>query len=186
MNNFLIIFAYSFYVIVLLSGLILLGVYIVFDTIASFKGAPFVASRGRVVKEILQKANLKEGQIFLELGSGDGRVVRTAVKNYGVRGMGVEFHPLLVWYSRLLSKIFRVKGVNFMKGNFYQTDLSKADVVYMFLLPKTMEKLRGKILKECKNGALLICHGFKIRGLERYLILATPRHTFSTYYYRLK
>ena len=164
----------------------MLGIYLIFDTIASFKGAPFVASGRWVVAEILKNANLRKGQRFLELGSGDGRVVREAVKKYGVKGIGVEFHPLLVWYSRFLSKIFKVKGVEFIKGNFFKADLSKADVIYMFLLPKTMDKLKLKILKECKKGALLISHGFKIRGLERYLILQTPRHTFSTYYYKLK
>lgn len=186
MSNLLVVLAYSLYAVLLLFGLMLLGIYIVFDTISGFLGAPYVATRGKTVKEILEKAKLKKGQVFLELGSGDGRVVRTAVKKYGVKGIGVEFHPILIWYSRLLAKLFGVSGVEFVRGNFYQTDLSKADVIYMFLLPKTMEKLREKILRECKKGTLLISHGFKIRGLERFLILEIPRKTFSTFYYRIR
>lgn len=159
-------------------------------------GAPFVPTFGRYVKEILQKANLKKGQVFLELGSGDGRVVREAVKRYGVKGIGVEIHPVLIWYSRLLTKIVslythpegvkRLKDLTFRRENFFKTDLSQAKVIFLFLLPKTIEKLKDKLLSKCQKGTLIISHGFKINGLERFLIDTTERKLFSTYYYKLK
>lgn len=149
-------------------------------------GAPFVPTFGRYVKEILQKANLKKGQVFLELGSGDGRIVREAVKRYGVKGIGVEIHPLLILYSRWMSKLQGIKDIEFRRGNLFQTDLSQAKVIFLFLLPKTVEKLKDKILQECKKDTLIISHGFKIKGLERFLIDTTERKLFSTYYYKLK
>lgn len=163
---------------------------------SDFMGAPFVPTFGRYVQEILQKANLKKGQVFLELGSGDGRIVREAVKRYGVVGVGVEYHPVLIWYSRLLTKIVslychpaeakRLKDLTFRRENFFKTDLSQAQVIFLFLMPKTIEKLKDKILQECKKDTLIISHGFKIRGLERYLIDTTERKLFSSYYYKLK
>lgn len=164
---------------------IILIIYAVYGIWADFLGAPYVPTNGKFVEEILEEAKLKKGQTFVELGSGDGRIIREAVKKYGVKGVGVEIHLLLIWYSRLMSKYQNLKNIEFLQKNFFKVDLKKTDVLFLFLLPKTLTKLKEKILKECKKGTLIISHGFKIEGFEKYLIKKQERKLFPTYFYRI-
>lgn len=164
---------------------IILILYAVYGIMGDFFGAPYVPTNGKFVEEILEEANLKKGQIFIELGSGDGRVVREAVRKHEVKGIGVEIHLLLIWYSRIMSKIQKLKNIEFLQKNFFKVDLKKTDVLFLFLLPKTLIKLKDKILKECKKGTLIISHGFKIEGFERYLIKKQERKLFPTYFYKI-
>lgn len=176
------------YLIIITLSLIvvlLLIFFVFFGILTDFLGAPFVPTSSKMIREILDQSNLKKGQIFIELGSGDGRVVRFAVKNYGVSGIGIEFHPLLVWYSNFVSKITGLKNIVFKRQNFFSTDLSKANVLFLFLLPKALKKLRPKILKECKKGTLIISHGFKIEDWNKYLVKKQNRELFPTYYYKI-
>lgn len=148
-------------------------------------GAPFVPTSAKMIDSILEKAKLKKGQVFIELGSGDGRVVRQAVQKYGVKGVGVELQPILVWYSKLISKLKKLKDISFVTQNLFKTDLKRVDVIFLFLLPKTLEKLREKFITQCKKGTLIISHGFKIKGFDNHLIGKIDRDIFPTYYYRV-
>src|SRR3989338_8627805 len=70
---------------------------------SSIMGAPYVPTSKKHIDEILKKANLDKDQTFMELGSGDGRLVRRAVQVYGVKGIGIDINSLLVLLSRLLA-----------------------------------------------------------------------------------
>lgn len=172
-------FAFSISVSLILFLFVALGLW------GDFLGAPFVPTPSKIIKEILEKAKLKKGEKFLELGSGDGRVTRMAVQKYGVKGLGIEIHPMLILYSKLLSKIQKLENIEFKRVNFFDLDYKKADAIFLFLLPKVLGKLKDKILRECKSKTLIISHGFKIEGLEKYLIDKIDRKTFPTYYYRI-
>src|SRR5258708_2929738 len=137
---------------------LLICVFAVFSVLGDFMGAPYVPTQTKMVEEILEKARLKRGQTFLELGSGDGRVTRMAVRKFGVVGVGVEMHPFLVWYANVVSKLQHVKNIHFKRGNFFKEDFSKADVIFLFLLPKTLVNLRQKLLNQSKKGTLIISH----------------------------
>jgi len=91
------IIIWLFLIIVIL--LIVLAYFLAF--IALF-GPPFVPTPQKTVNEILKKLKLKKGTVFYDLGCGDGRVVRSAVKNYGVTGIGVDLNPFLIFYCRLV------------------------------------------------------------------------------------
>lgn len=162
--------------------LFLVGVVFI-SFIADLMGAPFVPTSGKLTDLILKKAKLKKNQVFIELGSGDGRIVREAVKAYGVKGVGIEFHPLLYLYSKLVSGIQKIKKIEFRRENFFKSDLRKADVIFAFLLPKTLKKLRVKFENECKKGTLVISHGFRIEGWEKKLTDKIEGDPFPTYYY---
>ncbi|KKQ67324.1 MAG: Methyltransferase type 11 [Candidatus Daviesbacteria bacterium GW2011_GWA2_38_24] len=164
---------------------IVITLYHIFCLVSEFKGAPYVPTSGKIVKEILNKANLKKGQNFIELGSGDGRVVRAAVKNFKVKGLGVDIHVPLIWYSKIISRLQKVPNIEFRIQDFFKTDLSKVDVLFLFLLPNTLKKLREKILKECPKNTLIISHGFQIEGMEKYLESKIHRTLFPTYFYRI-
>lgn len=175
------------YIIVVFFGLaipIIIGIYGLFCIFVDFKGAPYVPTSSALVYEILAEAKLKPNQFFIELGSGDGRVTRTAVKLYKVKGLGVDLHIPLILYSRFLVNLQGLRDTDFRIQNFFATNLIKADVVFMFLLPATVEKLKTKLEKECK-GKLVISHGFQIKGFEKYLVKKQERKLFPTYFYRI-
>lgn len=145
-------------------------------------GSPYVATTNKRIDLILKKANLKKNKIFIELGSGDGRVVRTAVKKYGVYGVGVDINPLLIFWSRLLSLKYKNK-LKFITQNIFATDLRKADYLYLFLMPKLIEKLKPKLEHELKKGTIVISHGFKIDGWDKKIKDIIKINPFWTYYY---
>lgn len=176
------------YFLVLVFGLViplLISFFAIFNMMGDLFGAPYVATSAKMVDEILAAGQLKKGQVFYELGSGDGRIVRRAVKKYGVYGIGIDIHPMLTFYSKAVARLQHLKNINFLTGNFFKLDLKDAQVIFLFLMPKTLVKLRLKFLKECKKGTLIISHGFKIKDWEKYLVKTIDRELFPTYYYRI-
>lgn len=180
------------YFLIFLFGLLVplfIALFGVFELISQLKGAPFVSTKKELVRAILKKAyatgGLNKEKVFLELGSGDGRVVREAVKGYRVKGIGIELNPFLVIYSKIISKIQGLKNIEFKRENFFKSDLNSADIIFLFLMPETLERLKNKFLKECKKGTLIISHGFKIPGFEKYLVRKISRKIFPTHYYKI-
>jgi len=147
-------------------------------------GAPYVPTKNKELLQFLKEAGLKKGQVFLELGCGDGRVVRTAVKEYGVKGIGIDVNPTLILWAKMKTKFYKVPGVIFRRENVFNTDLKDADVIYLFLMPELVKKLLPKMKKELKKNTLIISHGFKVEGWEKSLFKTIPNKPFPTYYYR--
>lgn len=176
---------YLVLIFLLISFLLTIIFYMIYDIYANFVGGPFVPTKNREIETILKEANLKMGEIFYDLGSGDGRVVRLAVKKYGVIGYGFEINPLLIAWSRFLTKIQSLNKCFFVKKNLFSVNLSKAQYIFLFLMPKTLTKLKNKLAKECK-GALIISHGFKIENFDQFLIKKINHNPFPTYFYRIK
>lgn len=148
-------------------------------------GSPYVKTKTKRIEVILNNADLKPKQKFIDLGCGDGIVLRTAVKNYHVLGVGIDINPLLIYRARIVSYLEKTKSIRFYKKNIFEADISKADVIYMFLLPKLLVKLKEKLETESKKRALIISHGFEIEGWRKYMIKKIKDKPFSTYYYRL-
>ncbi|MCL4364148.1 class I SAM-dependent methyltransferase [Patescibacteria group bacterium] len=177
-----ILILYLLAVLLLLIFLIFMSIYTLSLIYSSLKGSPYVATRSRRVEEILGSADLKKGKLFIELGSGDGRVVRMAAKKYGIKGIGVDVNPLLIFWSKILGK----KNIDFRTENIFTADLSKADYVYIFLMPKLIEELAKKMDRELKKGAVVISHGFPVKGWEKQLFRKLDVVPFPTYFYKIK
>ncbi|MDP3052123.1 MAG: class I SAM-dependent methyltransferase, partial [bacterium] len=116
--------------------------------------APWVPTRKKDFDRIAKLASLRPDMLFYDLGSGSGEMLFYLSKKYDVNCVGIEISPLLYLYSKIKSLFFSKVKIRY--GNFYKYDLSKADVVYVFLMPKTYHKLKVKISSELKEGAMVI------------------------------
>jgi ubiquinone/menaquinone biosynthesis C-methylase UbiE len=167
-----------------LAFLIFFCVYIVSITYSALKGAFYVATNQKEIDLFLKEAQLKKGQYFLELGSGDGRVLRTAAKKYGVVGKGIDINPSLNWIANFLAKRKNLENIEFVTENVKKTDFSKADIIYVFLMPKLIRTFEKKLLEESKKNVLVITHGFNMHSMDKYLVKTINRKPFSTFFYR--
>ncbi|MGB0756922.1 MAG: class I SAM-dependent methyltransferase [Patescibacteria group bacterium] len=124
-------------------------------------GAPYVPSSMASVKHMLELADVKPDEVVLDMGSGDGRVLIEAVKDFNARGLGIEITPLLYIYSKfkVASKGMSDK-IELRRENMYNSDISKADVVTMFLMQDTNQKLKEKLQNELKPGTRIVSHYF--------------------------
>ncbi len=177
------IIAYILAIILEIGFAISFTIYTVFLIYSNIKGSPYVPTKAKDIDPILQAANLKKGQLFVDLGCGDGRVVRKAVTNYGMKGVGIDINPLLLARARLQTKISHLKNIEFKREDLLLTDLSHADVIYVFLMPTIIAKLSTRFKKETKESVLIISRGFKIPGWEKNLIKTVEQKPFPSYFY---
>jgi ribosomal protein L11 methylase PrmA len=139
-----------------------------FLTIAFITGAPFVPTASNVSEKMIQMAEIKAGMTVIDLGSGDGRLLCLAVKK-GARAIGYEINPFLVLYTKI--KLFRTACSRRLKiywRNFWSADVRNADVIFVYLLPWRMEKLKKKLLSQLKPGALVVSNSFIFRNWPIY------------------
>jgi SAM-dependent methyltransferase len=148
-------------------------------------GVPFVPTTGRSVKRIFDSISLKKSDIFYDLGCGDGRLVFFVAKKYGVRAVGVERNPLLNFVSNIRKQVLKIPHVEFLRKNLFDVNLSEATIIYLFLFPEVVEKLKGKLLTECKKNTIIVSHGFKINGWTKRLYFTREEKPFLTFYYRI-
>jgi SAM-dependent methyltransferase len=119
---------------------------------------PFVVTPDHVTRAMLELANVKPGDFVIDLGSGDGRIVIVAARHYGARGLGVEIVPDLVEKSRDNARRAGVaERVEFREQDLFETDLSRATVITMYLLPDVNLKLRPR-LQALKPGTRIVSH----------------------------
>lgn len=131
----------------------------VFGSVLLF-GAPYLPTLTPQVKTALELANLQKGQHLLELGCGDGKVLIAAAEQ-GLHVTGYELNPILAFISWMRTR--RYKGqAKVVWGNFWQTKLPPADAIFVFLLPKYMDKLDNKITQEFSNPVKLVSFAFTI------------------------
>ena len=135
--------------------------FVLFTFVIAF-GAPFLPTLKPKLSIALELAQLKKGQTLLELGSGDGRVLKAAARA-GYNVVGYELNPLLVVYSRFSTIRYR-KQVQIVWGNYWKKTWPDADAIFVFLLQPYMEKLDARITKDCKKGTRLVSFAFTIQS----------------------
>lgn len=121
----------------------------------------FVPTPQQVVDEMLKIAAVKKGDVLYDLGSGDGRIVITAAKRFGVRGTGIDIDPQRIAEANENAKKEGVTQlVTFKNTDLFTADFRDATVVTLYLLPRLNVKLRPKLLNELKNGTRIVSHAF--------------------------
>jgi SAM-dependent methyltransferase len=123
-------------------------------------GAPWVPLEPHVINRIFELVQIKPGDIFYDLGSGDGRMV-IAAASLGAKAYGIEIDPWRVWYSRFCIFLFGLSGkAHVIKKNIFDVDISDADVVTLYLLQETNNLLFPKLKKELKPGTRVLSSAF--------------------------
>jgi len=151
--------------------------------------APYIPSPQIVVDKMLEAAQVKPGEMVYDLGCGDGRVVITAAQKFKARAVGVEISEHL---ARSTAKKVDMLGldslVKIVHGSALKTDVSPADVVVVYLLTSSNERLRPIFEKSLKAGSRVVSHDYMIRGwvpvrVER---MEVERHPHTIYVYEMK
>ena len=121
----------------------------------------FVPTPPRVVDAMLALAQVRDGDVLYDLGSGDGRIPIAAAKKFRVRAVGIEIDPQRIEEARASARSAGVtKEVTFRQQDLFQADFSDATVVSLYLLQSLNEKLKPRLLKELKPGTRIVSHAF--------------------------
>lgn len=137
---------------------------------------PYVPTPQNVVDKMLEIAKVTSKDYLIDLGSGDGRLIITAAKRIGARGFGVDLDKTLVDLSnRNAVKAGVANRAVFYERDLHETDLTKADVVTIYLLPEVNLTVRPRILA-LKPGTRLVSHdyGFGEWPPDQELIMDAP------------
>ena len=122
---------------------------------------PFVPTTERAVEAMLELAKITKNDVVYDLGCGDGRIVITAAKKYGARGVGIDINPERISEARANAKREGVEHlVKFIEQDLFEADIRDASVVTLFLLSSVNLKLRPKLLAELKPGTRVVSNTF--------------------------
>lgn len=125
--------------------------------------SPWWRTNKRIARLQCKLAKISKDDIVYDLGSGDGTMLITAAKEFGAKGVGVEIDLLRYWISKLRLHLNNLsKKIKIVRKNFFDADVSKATVVVMYLIPKTLNRLKPKLLKELKPGTRIVTFVYKI------------------------
>ena len=126
---------------------------------------PFVATPEPVVKRMLTLADVKPGELVYDLGAGDGRILSSAVKDFNAKAIGVELHESR--YEAIAKRIEREHlghSAGVVLADFFDINLSRADVVTLYLLTSVNSMIKPKLERELKVGARVVSHDFPVHG----------------------
>jgi len=146
------------YVFVLLGlNLFLFILALLWVVVPVLYGLPSKPTQPDRIRRALQLVDLKQDEIFYDLGAGDGRVLLIAAKEFGAKAVGIEVGPVQCALIRLRTMTNGLDArIKILWGNFFKTDLSEADVVYIYATSREVAKLAPYLEKQMKQGSRLI------------------------------
>ena len=125
--------------------------------------APYVPTPQDVVERMLELAHVGKDDVVYDLGSGDGRLVITAAKKYGAKGVGVDIDPERISEAKANAEKAGVQSlVEFRQQDALTVDVSPATVVTLYLLSSSNMKLRPILTKQLKAGSRIVSHQFSM------------------------
>ena len=148
--------------------------------------AIFVPLPKKTIKKMLKLAKVNKKDILYDLGSGDGRVLIIAAKEFGCKCIGIEKNFILYKISKYKVKKERLENkVKIKNKDFFEEDLSKASVIFMYLSKKVVNRLKEKFEKELKNNTRILSAAHKIEGWKEVKKIKTG-HFYSYLYVKSK
>lgn len=118
-----------------------------------------------VVDAMLELGGVGKDDVLYDLGSGDGRIPIAAARKFGIRAVGIDIDPVRIREANANARAAGVTDlVTFREEDLFQTDISEATVVTLYLLQSLNVKLRPKLLAELKPGTRIVSHSFDMAG----------------------
>ncbi len=151
---------------------------------AASQGAPFVPTKRKDVQRFLEVADIKDGQKVYDLGCGDGRLVCAAASaGADAEGLEISILPFILAHTRRLFSENR-KHIKISYKNIWGANLSDADVIYIYLMPEALPRLKAKLEKELKKETKIITYVWPIEDWTPVAQNETKGHP-SLYLYRI-
>jgi len=138
-------------------GLVFLLISGLWLIVPALYGVPWVPTREKRIRRALQLAKLQPDEIFFDLGAGDGRVLLMAAREFGAQAIGIEIGPVqcLVGWLRILFSRSRYR-MQIRCANFYKSDVSDADVVFVYATSSQTSKLLPLLERQLRPGARVV------------------------------
>jgi SAM-dependent methyltransferase len=146
----------------------------------------YVPTPDNVVAEMLRLTGVRKDDVVYDLGCGDGRLVITAAKRFGARGVGIDIDPQRISESQANARKAGVtKRVKFLEQDLFEADIREASVVTLYLLPKLNVELRPKLLHDLRPGTRIVSHDFDMAEWrpDRTVQVKGPSRQHSIYYW---
>lgn len=148
--------------------------------------APFVPTPELVVEKMLEAAELRPGESLYDLGCGDGRILFVAAQKFGAKAVGIELSARLVESATAKAAQLGLQDqVRLVEGNLLDADIAGAQVVTLYLLRLSNERLKPKLKKELKPGARVVSHDYEIMGWKpnrvEKVVVYQREHTIYVY-----
>lgn len=129
------------------------------------KLAPYYPTPETIVLKMLQLGGLKAGEKMFDLGSGDGRIVIAAAQKFHADAIGIELDKELCRQSsERIRKLGLEKAAQIVNGDILKQDYSSADLITVYLLPNSNDKVQPLLERQLKKGARVVAHDFEFRG----------------------
>ncbi len=126
--------------------------------------APWWRTSKKTARAMCKLAKVTKEDNVYDLGSGEGTALLIAAKEFGATGVGVEIDPLRFLFSKVLIKGNGLSNsVKIIRGNLFNQDISKASAIFVYLVPKTLERLLPKFKKELKKGTKIISYRYEMK-----------------------
>jgi hypothetical protein len=130
-------------------------------------GLPRTPTRRKWIRKALKLARVQSGETVYDLGAGDGRVLVIAAREFGARAVGIEIellHSVAAWLWALLNGV--ISRVSIRRGDLFDADLRDADVVFLYLTPAFLERLRPHLESRLRPGARVVSLSFHFEGWQ--------------------
>jgi SAM-dependent methyltransferase len=137
--------------------------------LSTTKGALFVSTPRGMIDAFLDNVPMGSDDLLVDLGCGDGRVLRAARNRYKVKTLGIEINPLAFLLAKFLS--LSAEGVTIRRGDFWKCDIGDATVVFCYLFPDVMAQLAEKLERELRPGTVVVSCNFPITGWETSMVI---------------
>lgn len=144
--------------------------------------APWWRTTSKIARSMCRLAKVTEGDVVYDMGSGDGTALMVATGEFGAKGVGIEIDPLRAYLSSGRIQVRQLQNrITIKRKNFFTVDISPATVVFVYLVPKALLRLKVKFLKELNPGTRVVSYRYPIP----YLPLVKEDAIHQIYLYKI-